>query len=116
MLPRGGPSTDDEKRPRAAHGHPGGAALESAELERKPPHAAGEVARVTGSDREVCRRRILRSDRGRGSLPPKMRLKRLVLSPQRVKTRRLAAERHGHWSDIRRTLRASLKTGRGCDG
>src|SRR5204862_419280 len=38
-------------------------------------------------------------------------IKRLVLSLDQVKTRRLAPHRHGHLVDIRRTLRASLKAG-----
>jgi len=36
-------------------------------------------------------------------------IKRLVLSLDQVKTRRLAPHRRGHLVDIRRTLRASLK-------
>src|SRR5260370_17590693 len=36
-------------------------------------------------------------------------IKRLVLSLDEVKTRRLAPHLHGHIIDIRRTLRASLK-------
>jgi len=38
-------------------------------------------------------------------------IKRLVLSLDEVRTRRLAPHRHGHLVDIRRTLRASLKAG-----
>src|SRR5438132_11250125 len=38
-------------------------------------------------------------------------IKRLVLSLDEVKTRRLAPHRHGHIVGIRRTLRASLKAG-----
>src|SRR5207302_7793943 len=38
-------------------------------------------------------------------------IKRLVLSLDEVKTRRLAPSRRGHIVDIRRTLRASLKAG-----
>ena len=38
-------------------------------------------------------------------------IKRLVLSLDEVRTRRLAPHRHGHVVDIRRTFRASLKAG-----
>src|SRR5213593_2468338 len=41
----------------------------------------------------------------------KAAIKRLVLSLDEVKTRRLAPHRHGHLIDMRRTLRSSLKAG-----
>jgi uncharacterized protein with von Willebrand factor type A (vWA) domain len=80
------------------------------EAERKPPDAEVD-ARLTVSDREVLQKKDFAQMTVAEIAAAKEAIKRLVLSLDEVKTRRLAPHRHGHVVDIRRTLRASLKAG-----
>jgi uncharacterized protein with von Willebrand factor type A (vWA) domain len=80
------------------------------ETERKPPDAEVD-ARLTVSDREVLQKKDFAQMTVAEIAAAKEAIKRLVLSLDEVKTRRLAPHRHGHVVDIRRTLRASLKAG-----
>jgi uncharacterized protein len=68
-------------------------------------------ARLTMSDREVLQRKDFAQMTAAEIAAAKAAIKRLVLSLDEVKTRRLAPNRHGHLIDMRRTLRASLKAG-----
>jgi uncharacterized protein with von Willebrand factor type A (vWA) domain len=68
-------------------------------------------ARLTVSDREVLQRKDFAQMTAAEIAAAKAAIKRLVLSLDEVKTRRLAPNRHGHLIDMRRTLRASLKAG-----
>src|SRR5258705_11394 len=80
------------------------------EAERKPPQLEVD-ARLTVSDREVLQKKDFAQMTAAEIAAAKDAIKRLVLSLDAVKTRRLAPHRHGHLVDIRRTLRASLKAG-----
>jgi uncharacterized protein len=80
------------------------------EAERKPPELEVD-ARLTVSDREVLQKKDFAQMTAAEILAAKDAIKRLVLSLDEVKTRRLAPHRHGHLVDIRRTLRASMKAG-----
>jgi len=80
------------------------------ETERKPPDVEVD-ARLTVSDREVLQKKDFAQMTVAEIAAAKEAIKRLVLSLDEVKTRRLAPHRHGHVVDIRRTLRASLKAG-----
>ena len=80
------------------------------ETERKPPSVEVD-ARLTVSDREVLQKKDFAQMTVAEVAAAKEAIKRLVLSLDEVKTRRLAPHRHGHVVDIRRTLRASLKAG-----
>jgi uncharacterized protein with von Willebrand factor type A (vWA) domain len=80
------------------------------EAERKPPELEVD-ARLTVSDREVLQKKDFAQMTAAEVLAAKDAIKRLVLSLDEVKTRRLAPHRHGHLIDIRRTLRASMKAG-----
>ena len=109
MLPQA-PSPDQEKpAPGAQRVHE---ALLSArgEPERKPPELETD-ARLTVSDREVLQRKDFAQMTASEIAAAREAIKRLVLSLDEVRTRRLAPHRHGHLVDIRRTLRASLKAG-----
>lgn len=75
----------------------------------KPEHEAD--ARLTVSDRELLQKKDFAQMTAAEIAAAKDAIKRLVLSLDEVKTRRLAPHRHGHLVDIRRTLRASLKAG-----
>ena len=89
----------------------GSAALRaSARGERKPPEVEVD-ARLTVSDREVLQKKDFAQMTAAEIAAAKDAIKRLVLSLDEVKTRRLAPNRHGHRIDMRRTLRASLKAG-----
>jgi uncharacterized protein with von Willebrand factor type A (vWA) domain len=68
-------------------------------------------ARLTVSDRELLQRKDFAQMTASEIAAAKAAIKRLVLSLDEVKTRRLAPNRHGHIIDMRRTLRASLKAG-----
>jgi uncharacterized protein len=88
-------------------------ALFSGMNDRKPPQER-EVeidARLTVSDREVLQKKDFAQMSAAEIAKAKDAIKRLVLSLDEVKTRRLAPHRHGHIVDIRRTLRASMKAG-----
>ncbi|TMJ29030.1 MAG: VWA domain-containing protein [Alphaproteobacteria bacterium] len=80
------------------------------EPERKPPELETD-ARLTVSDREVLQRKDFAQMTASEIAAAKEAIKRLVLSLDEVRTRRLAPHRHGHVIDIRRTLRSSLKAG-----
>jgi len=110
LLPQA-PPRDQEAPPK-----PGAQRIEEAlfsglrETERpKPEHEVD--ARLTVSDRELLQRKDFAQMSATEIAAAKAAIKRLVLSLDEVKTRRLAPHRHGHLIDIRRTLRASLKAG-----
>ena len=88
-------------------------ALFSGMNKEKPPEER-EVeldARFTVSDREVLQKKDFAQMSAAEIAQAKDAIKRLVLSLDEVKTRRLAPNRHGHIIDMRRTLRASMKAG-----
>jgi uncharacterized protein len=68
-------------------------------------------ARLTVSDREVLQRKDFAQMSTAEVAAARDAIKRLVLSLDEVRTRRLAPDRRGHLIDLRRTLRASLKAG-----
>jgi uncharacterized protein len=68
-------------------------------------------ARFTVSDREVLRAKDFAQMTAAEVAAAKAAIKRLVLSLDEVKTRRLAPHPRGRLIDLRRTLRASLKAG-----
>jgi uncharacterized protein with von Willebrand factor type A (vWA) domain len=81
---------------------------------RAPERESKDVeldARLTVSDRELLQRKDFAQMTAAEIATAKAAIKRLVLSLDEVKTRRLAPNRHGHIIDMRRTLRASLKAG-----
>jgi uncharacterized protein with von Willebrand factor type A (vWA) domain len=80
------------------------------ESERGKPEQEAD-ATLTVSDRELLQRKDFAQMTTAEIASAKAAIKRLVLSLDEVKTRRLAPHRHGHIVDIRRTLRASLKAG-----
>jgi uncharacterized protein with von Willebrand factor type A (vWA) domain len=88
-------------------------ALFSGMNDRKPPEER-EVeldARLTVSDREVLQKKDFAQMSAAEIVQAKDAIKRLVLSLDEVRTRRLAPHRRGHIIDMRRTLRASMKAG-----
>jgi uncharacterized protein with von Willebrand factor type A (vWA) domain len=80
------------------------------EQERGKPEEEAD-ATLTVSDRELLQRKDFAQMTAAEIAAAKEAIKRLVLSLDEVKTRRLAPSRRGHIIDIRRTLRASLKAG-----
>jgi uncharacterized protein with von Willebrand factor type A (vWA) domain len=80
------------------------------EQERAKPEQEAD-ATLTVSDRELLQRKDFAQMTAAEIAAAKDAIKRLVLSLDEVKTRRLGPNRHGHIVDIRRTLRASLKAG-----
>jgi uncharacterized protein with von Willebrand factor type A (vWA) domain len=80
------------------------------EQERAKPEEEAD-ATLTVSDRELLQRKDFAQMSAAEIAAAKDAIKRLVLSLDEVKTRRLAPSRRGHIVDIRRTLRASLKAG-----
>jgi uncharacterized protein len=109
MLPQA-PSAEEEKAPPGAQRIQEALLSSLAEPERKPPQLEVD-ARLTVSDREVLKKKDFAQMTAAEIAAAKDAIKRLVLSLNAVKTRRLAPHRHGHLVDIRRTLRASLKAG-----
>ena len=67
--------------------------------------------RLTVSDREVLQRKDFAQMSAAEIARAKDAIRRMALSLNEVRTRRLAPDRHGHVVDIRRTLRASMKAG-----
>jgi uncharacterized protein len=67
--------------------------------------------RLTVSDRELLQRKDFAQMSALEIMAAKEAIKQLVLSLEKVTTRRLKADPHGHRFDMRRTLRASLKGG-----
>jgi uncharacterized protein with von Willebrand factor type A (vWA) domain len=80
------------------------------ERERQKPDAEID-ARLTVSDRELLQKKDFAQMTAAEIAAAKDAIKRLMLSLDEVKTRRLAPHPHGHLIDMRRTLRASLKAG-----
>jgi uncharacterized protein with von Willebrand factor type A (vWA) domain len=109
MLPQA-PAPEDEKAPPGAQRIREALLATRGEQERKPPELETD-ARLTVSDREVLQKKDFAQMTASEIAAAKEAIKRLVLSLDAVKTRRLAPHRHGHRIDIRRTLRASLKAG-----
>ncbi len=68
-------------------------------------------SRLTVSDREVLQGKDFAQMSAEEIARAKEAIARMVLSLDAVKTRRLAADRHGRIVDMRRTLRASMKAG-----
>jgi hypothetical protein len=67
--------------------------------------------RLTVSDREVLQKKDFAQMSAAEIARAKAAIKRLVLSLDEVKTRRLSPHRRGHIIDMRRTLRSSMKAG-----
>jgi uncharacterized protein len=109
MLPQA-PPREDEKPPPGAQRVQEALLAAQGEPERKPPELEID-ARLTVSDREVLQKKDFAQMTAAEILAAKDAIKRLVLSLDEVRTRRLAPHRRGHIVDIRRTLRASLKAG-----
>jgi len=80
------------------------------EQERAKPEDEAD-ATLTVSDRELLQRKDFAQMTAAEIAAAKDAIKRLMLSLDEVRTRRLAPSRRGHIIDIRRTLRASLKAG-----
>jgi uncharacterized protein with von Willebrand factor type A (vWA) domain len=108
MLPQA--PVPEEKPPPGAQRVQEALLTSRGELERKPPELETD-ARLTVSDREVLQTKDFAQMTAAEIAAAKEAIKRLVLSLDEVRTRRLAPHRHGHIVDIRRTLRASLKAG-----
>lgn len=68
-------------------------------------------ARMTVSDREVLEKKDFAQMSAAEIAEARQEIRKLVLPLDEIKTRRLAAARHGRLVDIRRTLRASMKAG-----
>ena len=68
-------------------------------------------ARLTVSDREVLQKKDFAQMTAAEIAAAKDAIARLTLPLDKVRTRRLTQDRHGHLIDIRRTLRASMKAG-----
>ena len=68
-------------------------------------------ARLTVSDREVLQKKDFAQMTAAEIASAREAIARLTLPLDRVRTRRLSPNRHGHMIDIRRTLRASMKAG-----
>src|SRR5438477_2752479 len=109
MLPQA-PSAEDQKAPPGAQRIQEALLSGLAEAEHKPPQLEVD-ARLTVSDREVLQKKDFAQMTAAEVTAAKDAIKRLVLSLDEVKTRRLAPHPHGHLIDMRRTLRASLKAG-----
>ena len=81
---------------------------------QKPEEQEVEVdARLTVSDREVLNKKDFAQMTMAEIAAAKEAIAKLALPLDEVKTRRMAPSRHGHLIDIRRTLRASMKSGGG---
>ena len=78
---------------------------------REEPSEVEIDARLTVSDREVLQKKDFAQMTAAEIAAAKEAIARLALPLDLVRTRRLAAARHGHLIDIRRTLRASMKAG-----
>jgi hypothetical protein len=65
----------------------------------------------TVSDRELLQKKDFAQMTAAEIAAARIAIRRLVLSLDQVKTRRLTPHRHGHIIDMRRTLRASMKAG-----
>src|SRR5262245_909613 len=109
LLPQAPPRQQEEAKPGARR-------IEEAlfsglpENERNKPEQEAD-ATLTVSDRELLQGKDFAQMTASEIAAAKAAIKRLVLSLDEVKTRRLAPNRRGHIIDMRRTLRASLKAG-----
>jgi len=109
LLPQAPPRQQEDAKPGARR-------IEEAlfsglpEKERGKPEQETD-ATLTVSDRELLQRKDFAQMTAAEIAAAKAAIKRLVLSLDEMRTRRLAPHRHGHIVDIRRTLRASLKAG-----
>jgi uncharacterized protein len=111
MLPQAPmPESEDEKPKPGAQRVQEALLSNLGETERPKPDVEVD-ARLTVSDRELLQRKDFAQMSAAEIAAAKDAIKRLVLSLDEVKTRRLAPHRHGHLIDLRRTLRASLKAG-----
>jgi uncharacterized protein with von Willebrand factor type A (vWA) domain len=86
-------------------------ALFSAHREQPVERQVELDMRRTVSDREVLQRKDFAQMTAAEVAAAKDAIRRLVLSLDEVRTRRLAPDRHRHRIDLRRTLRESLKAG-----
>jgi hypothetical protein len=68
-------------------------------------------ATLTVSDRELLQKKDFAQMTAAEIAAAKIAIKRLVLSLDEARTRRLTPKRHGHVIDMRRTVRASMKGG-----
>lgn len=105
-----------ETMPNAAKPPPPGAqrvqeALFSGLNEREHKSEVEIDARLTVSDREILQKKDFAQMTAAEIAAAKEAIARLALPLDHVRTRRMAASRHGHLIDIRRTLRASMKAG-----
>jgi uncharacterized protein len=81
-------------------------------LKDKPQEREVEIdSRLTVSDREVLQTKDFAQMSADEIARAKEAIRRMALSIDAVKTRRLAPDRRGHVLDMRRTLRASMKAG-----
>lgn len=83
-------------------------------LDKTKAEAEREVeieARLVASDRELLQKKDFAQMTAAEIAAARAAIRRMVLSLDAVKTRRLAPHRHGHLIDVRRTMRASLKAG-----
>ncbi len=81
-------------------------------LKDKPQEREVEIdSRLTVSDRELLQTKDFAQMSADEIARAKEAIRRMVLSIDAVKTRRLTPDRHGHVLDMRRTLRASMKAG-----
>jgi uncharacterized protein len=109
LLPQAPPRQQEDAKPGARR-------IEEALFSGLPENERGKPeqeadATLTVSDRELLQRKDFAQMTAAEIAAAKAAIKRLVLSLDEMKTRRLAPHRHGHIVDIRRTLRASLKAG-----
>ena len=109
LLPKA-PAPEDQRPPPGAQRVQEALLSNFSEGERKPPEVEVD-ARLTVSDREILQRKDFAQMSAAEIAAAKDAIKRLVLSLDELKTRRLVPHRHGHLIDIRRTLRSSLKAG-----
>jgi uncharacterized protein len=109
MLPQAPPNEEEKPKPGAQRVQEALMAGQG-ENERKPPELEID-ARLTVSDREVLQKKDFAQMTAAEIAAAKDAIKRLVLSLDEIKTRRLTPNPHGHRIDLRRTLRASMKAG-----
>jgi uncharacterized protein with von Willebrand factor type A (vWA) domain len=109
MLPQSAALPPPAPRPGATRVHEALYAGLDAELKRNRELELD--ARLTVSDREVLQKKDFAQMTGAEIAAAEAAMKRLVLPLAEVRTRRLAPHRRGKVIDMRRTLRASLKSG-----
>src|SRR5690242_5504230 len=88
------------------------ALFSEAQSKLKPEEREVELdTTFTVSDRELLQKKDFAQMTADEIAAARIAIKRMVLSLDEVKTRRLTPHRHGHIIDMRRTLRASMKAG-----